>query len=121
MLLDELREHQSWDAWGASTKTTLARPHAQVWGFSNAGDSLSVVLRYLRALAHQALGWPDGDADAAALGLAGDDSSGADELDDEDESLGCSSGPHRPARTVTIATLDLRGMTTRVERSIFRR
>lgn len=88
VLLDELREHQSWDAWGASTKTTLARPHAQVWGFSNAGDSLSVVLRYLRALAHQALGWPDGDADAAALGLAGDDHD-TDELDDgEDESLG---------------------------------
>ncbi|MFI5783508.1 terminase large subunit domain-containing protein [Nocardia sp. NPDC051570] len=85
VLLDELREHQSWDAWGASTKTTLARPHAQVWGFSNAGDSLSIVLRYLRALAHQALGWPDGDADAAALDLAGEDLTADTELDDEDE------------------------------------
>jgi hypothetical protein len=25
VLMDELREHQSWDAWGAVTKTTLAR------------------------------------------------------------------------------------------------
>ncbi|WP_069164902.1 terminase large subunit domain-containing protein [Nocardia altamirensis] len=82
VLLDELREHQSWDAWGASTKTTLARPHAQVWGFSNAGDSLSVVLRYLRALAHHALGWPDGDADAAALELIGEEV--IDEADEDD-------------------------------------
>ena len=63
VLLDELREHQSWDSWAASTKTTLARPKAQVWCFSNAGDFLSIVLRYLRASAHQELGWPDGDGD----------------------------------------------------------
>ncbi|MDV6267066.1 terminase large subunit domain-containing protein [Rhodococcus globerulus] len=72
VLLDELREHQSWDAWGASTKTTLARPEAQVWCFSNAGDALSIVLRYLRATVHQALGWPDGNDDEAALGMADD-------------------------------------------------
>jgi hypothetical protein len=72
VLLDELREHQSWDAWGASTKTTLARPEAQVWCFSNAGDALSIVLRYLRATAHQALGWPDGNDDEAALGMVDD-------------------------------------------------
>ena len=60
VLLDELREHQNWNAWGAVTKTTMARRLAQVWAASNAGDLSSVVLRHLRSLAHRALGWPDG-------------------------------------------------------------
>lgn len=60
ILLDELREHQSWDAWGAITKTTQARPAAMIWALSNAGDATSVVLRYLRKRAHEALGDPDG-------------------------------------------------------------
>jgi phage terminase large subunit-like protein len=72
ILLDELREHQSWDAWGAITKTTMARADAQVWALSNAGDASSIVLRYLRKMAHAALGDPDGinaaDDPAAAAG-----------------------------------------------------
>jgi hypothetical protein len=60
VLLDELREHQSWDAWGAITKTTMARQHALVLAMSNAGDATSVVLRYLRKLAHVSVGDPDG-------------------------------------------------------------
>lgn len=60
ILLDELREHQSWDAWGAITKTTMARAMALVLALSNAGDATSVVLRYLRKMAHAALGDPDG-------------------------------------------------------------
>lgn len=47
--LDELREHQTWDSWGAVTKTTMARPNAQVWAYSNAGDDKSVVLNDLQA------------------------------------------------------------------------
>lgn len=74
ILLDELREHQTWEAWGAITKTTIARPDAQVWALSNAGDASSIVLHYLRQKAHMALGNPDGltvdgpliDADGAA-------------------------------------------------------
>lgn len=50
ILLDELREHQSWDAWGAITKTTMARSMALILALSNAGDSTSVVLRYLRQM-----------------------------------------------------------------------
>lgn len=57
VLLDELREHTDWDAWSAVTKTTMARPAPQVWGFSNAGDARSVVLGSLRT---------------KALGVAGD-------------------------------------------------
>lgn len=53
--LDELREHQKWDAWGAVTKTTMARPNAQVFAFSNAGDDKSIVLNSLRENAIAAL------------------------------------------------------------------
>lgn len=70
IILDELREQQNWFAWSAITKTTMARPNAQVWCFSNAGDIASVVLRHLRLKAHRKLGDPDGicaaeDADSA--------------------------------------------------------
>lgn len=80
IMLDELREHTSWDAWGAITKTTIARDNAQVWALSNAGDASSIVLRHLRAKAHQHLGDPDGIADVAV----------PDDIEDEvpDESLG---------------------------------
>lgn len=86
VLLDELREHQSWDSWSAVTNTMNARPKAQAWAFSNAGDALSVVLRYLRAQAHRDLGWPDGDADAEIL--EGLDEEMQDYLDGADEVLG---------------------------------
>ena len=62
VLMDELREHEDWDAWGAVTKSTMARPNALVWCMSNAGDAKSVVLRHLRAQAHAQLGDPDGIA-----------------------------------------------------------
>lgn len=68
ILLDELREHQSWDAWGAITKTTMARALALILALSNAGDASSIVLRYLRKMAHASLGDPDG-INSAGLGL----------------------------------------------------
>lgn len=46
--LDELREQRDWLAWAALSKTTMARPQAQIWAFSNAGDDESVVLNQLR-------------------------------------------------------------------------
>lgn len=49
--LDELREHRSWEAWGALTKTTMARPGALTICTSNAGDDASVVLNQLREAA----------------------------------------------------------------------
>lgn len=60
LLMDELREHKTWDSWAAVSKTTNARDRGQVWAVSNAGDSLSVVLRHFRGRAHAALGDPDG-------------------------------------------------------------
>lgn len=81
ILLDELREHQSFDAWGAITKTTIARPDAQVWALSNAGDATSLVLRYLRQKAHLAIGDPDGIADGEAPVMV-DDEDFEDDTDD---------------------------------------
>lgn len=89
ILLDELREHTNWEAWGAITKTTMARANAQVWALSNAGDAASVVLRYLRKMAHKALGDPDGILAAEDPNRLLEDELDADDLAVEaDDSLG---------------------------------
>ena len=85
VLMDELREHLNWEAWGAVTKTTNARPNALILCMSNAGDSFSVVLRHLRYMAHMALGDPDGWC--AATGDVGDHDEDEDEAG-EDTTLG---------------------------------
>ncbi len=46
--IDELREQHDWKAWSAVSKTIMARPNAQLWAVSNAGDDESVVLNQLR-------------------------------------------------------------------------
>lgn len=82
VLLDELREHQTWDAYGALTKTGLARELSFVLCMSNAGDGTSVVLRHLRAIAHAAIGDPDGIAESfGAVPVDG-------EVELDDDSLG---------------------------------
>lgn len=63
ILMDELREQTNWEAWGAISKTMMARPTAILFGFSNAGDVNSVVLRHLRMQGHAMCGDPDGIAD----------------------------------------------------------
>lgn len=83
IFLDELREHQSWDAWGAITKTTTARAFALILAMSNAGDSTSLVLRSLRLAAHEALGDPDGIVEAEQVADQGDEEP-ADEIDLDD-------------------------------------
>lgn len=85
VILDELREHLNWEAWGAVTKTTNARPNALILCMSNAGDAYSVVLRHLRFQAHLALGDPDGWCASAGDSLP-DDEDGED-VGDVDESL----------------------------------
>lgn len=60
VLMDELREHQTWEAWAALSKTGMARKNAMMWCMSNAGDGTSVVLRHFRIRAHAQLGDPDG-------------------------------------------------------------
>jgi hypothetical protein len=49
--VDELREQRDWAAWGAVSKTTMARADGQVWAMSNEGDDESVVLNQLTDVA----------------------------------------------------------------------
>jgi hypothetical protein len=101
VLLDELREHQSWDAWGAVSKTTMAREDALVFALSNAGDASSVVLRYLRKLCHASLGDPDGVNAADALDPQAEAIEPDEDLDVDEGSLGVfewSAPPDTPIR-----------------------
>lgn len=50
-VLDELREHQTWDTWMAATKAMTAVRDAQAWAITNQGDANSVVLDSLRTAA----------------------------------------------------------------------
>lgn len=100
VIMDELREHQSWDSWSAVSKTTLARPLAQVWALSNAGDAASIVLAHLRRMAHAALGDPDGlnrDVPGLPVEFAAPDDV-AEALDDD--SLGIFEWSASPGRAV---------------------
>jgi hypothetical protein len=51
LIMDEIREQRKWDAWGALSKTTMARANGQIWAISNAGDDESIVLNHLRSAA----------------------------------------------------------------------
>jgi hypothetical protein len=83
IMLDELREHQNWEAWGAITKTTMAQAEALILALSNAGDLTSVVLRYLRKMAHQAIGDPDGICEE--IGASGPTLLDVEDLVDDEE------------------------------------
>lgn len=48
VLMDEMREQQTWDVWGSVSKTKNAIFNSQLWGISSAGDMKSIVLRTLR-------------------------------------------------------------------------
>jgi phage terminase large subunit-like protein len=48
LILDELRQHHDYTAWGASVRTMGAIEGAQAWLLSNAGSDRSVVLNDLR-------------------------------------------------------------------------
>lgn len=86
ILLDELREQQNWAAWGAITKTTNAQVDSLIVGLSNAGDITSVVLRYLRLMAHLAVGDPDGlNRDSLAMPAAAPTVAEVDPDEGEDE------------------------------------
>jgi len=48
VIMDEMREQQTWDVWGSVSKTKNAIFNSQLWGISSAGDAKSIVLRTLR-------------------------------------------------------------------------
>ena len=51
VLMDELREQRTWEAWNAVSQTMKAFWSGQLWGISNAGSPESVVLRRQREVA----------------------------------------------------------------------
>ena len=51
VIMDELREQRTWDAWAAISQTTKAVFNSQLIGISNAGDSGSLVLLHQRKAA----------------------------------------------------------------------
>jgi hypothetical protein len=102
VMLDELREHQTFSAWSALSKTTMARENALIFALSNAGDLTSVVLRKLRMQAHKVLGDPDGLwIDPSTGEPLPDDLVDMDEEDRiEDDSLGIFEWSAAPGRSV---------------------
>lgn len=48
LVVDELRTHGDWRAWGSLESTTRARPRSQTWAMSNMGGDEAVVLNLLR-------------------------------------------------------------------------
>lgn len=48
VIMDEMREQQTWDVWGSVSKTKNAIFNSQLWGISSAGDVKSIVLSTLR-------------------------------------------------------------------------
>ncbi|MGV8852823.1 MAG: hypothetical protein ACOH14_06380 [Rhodoglobus sp.] len=48
VIMDEMREQQTWDVWGSVSKTKNAIFNSQLWGISSAGDVKSIVLQTLR-------------------------------------------------------------------------
>lgn len=48
LVIDELKTHADWRAWGSLESTTRARPRAQTWAMSNMGGDEAVVLNRLR-------------------------------------------------------------------------
>jgi len=48
IIMDEMREQQTWEVWGSVSKTKNAVFNSQLWGISSAGDAKSVVLGTLR-------------------------------------------------------------------------
>ena len=51
LILDELRQHKTYAAWGASVPAVNAVRNGQVWALSNQGDATSVVLNDKRGAA----------------------------------------------------------------------
>lgn len=59
LILDELREHQTWDAWNASTNAMNAVSDAQCYAITNQGDDTAVVLDALHGPAVEAVERPE--------------------------------------------------------------
>jgi phage terminase large subunit-like protein len=94
LILDELREHVDWSAWGAAYPTLNARPYGQVVAITNMGDDTSVVLNSLRAEAVAYIESGEGDE---RLGLL--EWSAPEDSDPEDPEALAYANPNLGGRT----------------------
>jgi hypothetical protein len=105
-IADELREHRpkgelsGWEAWAALDGATTARPKAQVYGLSNAGDRGSVVLNHFREVGVAFIETGEGDD---TLGLF--EWSGEDDCDLLDRAQWAQANPALGYGGITEATL----------------
>jgi hypothetical protein len=106
--MDELREHQNLGHLGRGHQHDERPPRGQAWAFSNAGDNLSIVLRYLRAQVHKRLDWPDGDADKEVLGEDDPELEAFLAQYDARTRPASSSGPHHRSPAAPTSMLSLR-------------
>lgn len=70
LILDELRQHHNYSAWGASVNAGQAVDDFQVWGLSNAGSDRSVVMNELHDAAERFLEWATSAGPARVAELA---------------------------------------------------
>ncbi|UOE45483.1 hypothetical protein [Agromyces larvae] len=124
MLMDEMREQKTWAAWNAVSQTTKSFWSGQLWGISNAGDALAVVLRTQRDAGLESIAdWEryveSGVQSAEEFANHHDVSLGLFEwsapegcaLDDVDGILQANPSIGHGAMTVQSALADIRGMT----------
>lgn len=80
LILDELREHASWEAWNASVNATNAVPDAQVVCITNQGDESSIVLDALRTPAIAYIERGEGDRRLGLFEYSAPDGAPPDDL-----------------------------------------
>lgn len=99
LILDELRQHHSYEAWD-SAEPAASPGDAQIWALSNAGDARSVVLNDLREDAIRFIETGDGDE---RLGLF--EWSAPEDADPEDVEALAMANPNMGRRGTDAATL----------------
>lgn len=81
LIIDELREHDSWDAYNAAIPAMNARPFGQAVFLSNQGDSRAIVLEALRDSAIRQINTGEGDPRLGLFEWSAPD--GCDLMDEE--------------------------------------
>lgn len=80
LILDELRQHHSYEAWDAMEGTTSAVAGSQIFALSNAGSDKSVVLNDKRADALASIAAGDTDTDVCLLEWSAPEDSDPEDL-----------------------------------------
>lgn len=81
LIMDELREHKTWDAWNAAMPAMNAVRDAQAWLFTNQGDDRSIVLDSKREDALEFINTGVGDPRLGLLEWSAPDGADPEDLD----------------------------------------